>query len=85
MPHTHPLYKQMFTCGDATELRAEEHHYRGTVLFDGDLDAPGARDKLPTIVKEKLEKMEAADVKPPKAIGPTGEKPLLPTDDSTGL
>jgi hypothetical protein len=56
------------------------------VLFDGDLDAPGARDKLPTIVKDKLEKMEAAGVKPPKAAGPSGASGnLLPADDHDGI
>jgi hypothetical protein len=45
----------------------------GTVLFDGDLDAPGAREKLPTIVRDKLEKMDAAGVKPPKPPASRGE------------
>ena len=58
----------------------------GAVLFDGDLDAPGARDKLPTILKGKLEKMEAAGVKPPKAPEPNVEENhLLPTDDANGI
>lgn len=65
-------------------LLAKDGH--GAVLFDGDLDAPGARDKLPTTVKEKLEKMEAAGVKPPKAPAPdVEENHLLPTDDANGV
>jgi len=67
-------------------LIAKDH--RGTVLFDGDLDAPGARDKLPATVKEKLGKMEAAGVKPPKAAeAPKADEAtnfLLPTDDAGG-
>ena len=39
---------------------------QGTVLFDGDLDAPGAQDSLPAVVKEKLKKMEDTGVEPPK-------------------
>ena len=54
----------------------------------GPLDAPGGRDKLPAVVKQKLEKMEAAGVKPPKAPEPnnaTDGDELLPTDDADGV
>jgi hypothetical protein len=65
-------------------LVAKDRH--GTVLFDGDVDAAGALDRLPTIVKEKLKKMEAAGVKPPKAPEPSEETGhLLPTDDANGV
>jgi hypothetical protein len=45
-------------------LIAKDNH--GAVLYDGDLDGDAAQAKIPTIVREKLKKMDEAGVKPPK-------------------
>jgi hypothetical protein len=47
----------------------------GTVIYEGDLDADGARDALPDAIKAKLRKMEEAGVKPPKPAGAGAAKP----------
>lgn len=54
------------TCNPGKGRRLVAKDESGDVLFDGDLDAPGARDNLPPVVAEKLKKMESAGVKPPK-------------------